>query len=90
MKLRPLAAALLRMDRPGPGSPLWFPERAPEAAPALPFLPDVRPGEVNCGTVVRSVLGRAMEARGQARPDRSGDRGPARPGHPGGAVAGAA
>lgn len=69
VKLRTLAAALLRMDRPESGSPLWFPDRAPEAAPALPFLPDMRPGEVNRGTVVKSVLSRAMEVVGSGMGD---------------------
>ncbi|MEV6130701.1 ANTAR domain-containing protein [Streptomyces violaceusniger] len=64
VKLRTLAAALLRMDRPDPDSPLWFPERAPEEAPALPFLPGVRTGEVNRGTVVKRVLSQALEVLG--------------------------
>ncbi|BBJ46085.1 hypothetical protein SSPO_088030 [Streptomyces antimycoticus] len=64
VKLRTLVAALLRTDRPDPDSPLWFPERAPEEAPALPFLPGVRPGEVNRGTVVKRVLSQALEVLG--------------------------
>ncbi|MFE2187812.1 ANTAR domain-containing protein [Streptomyces sp. NPDC059455] len=64
VKLRTLAAALLRMERPAPGSPLWFPERTRGEAPALPFLPDVRPGEVHRSTVVKRVLNRAMEVVG--------------------------
>ncbi|MFE2444082.1 ANTAR domain-containing protein [Streptomyces sp. NPDC059426] len=64
VKLRTLAAALLRMDRPDPDSPLWFPQRTPEEAPALPFLPGVRPGEVNRGTVVKTVLSQALEVLG--------------------------
>ncbi|MGW7691854.1 ANTAR domain-containing protein [Streptomyces asiaticus] len=64
VKLRTLAAALLRVARPAPGSPLWFPERTRGEAPALPFLPDVRPGEVHRSTVVKRVLHRAMEVVG--------------------------
>ncbi|EXU69414.1 antitermination regulator [Streptomyces sp. PRh5] len=64
VKLRTLAAALLRVERPAPGSPLWFPERTPEEAPALPFLPDARPGEVHRSTVVKRVLHRALEVVG--------------------------
>ncbi|AEM85072.1 ANTAR domain-containing protein [Streptomyces violaceusniger] len=69
VKLRTLAAALLRVDRPDPDSPLWFPERAPEEAPALPFLPGVRPGKVNRGTVVKRVLSRALEVVGSEMGD---------------------
>ncbi|MCQ8194407.1 ANTAR domain-containing protein [Streptomyces rugosispiralis] len=64
VKLRTLAAALLRVERPAPGSPLWFPERNRGEAPALPFLPDARPGQVHRSTVVKGVLNRAMEVVG--------------------------
>ncbi|GAA1275074.1 ANTAR domain-containing protein [Streptomyces javensis] len=64
VRLRTLAAALLRVARPAPGSPLWFPERTRGEAPALPFLPDVRPGEAHRSTVVKRVLHRAMEVVG--------------------------
>ncbi|MGW5444367.1 ANTAR domain-containing protein [Streptomyces asiaticus] len=64
VKLRTLAAALLRVERPAPDSPLWFPERTRGEAPALPFLPDVPPGEVHRSTVVKRVLHRALEVVG--------------------------
>ncbi|MEU8827155.1 ANTAR domain-containing protein [Streptomyces sp. NPDC048636] len=61
VKLRTLAAALVDVPRPAPGSALWFPGRVRRPAPPLPLLPEAHRGDANRGAVVKRVLYQALE-----------------------------
>ncbi|QKV91255.1 ANTAR domain-containing protein [Streptomyces sp. NA02950] len=69
VKLRTLAAALVNVPRPEPGSALWFPDRVRRPAPALPLLPELETGGTNRGAVVKRVLHQAMETVGSGMGD---------------------
>ncbi|MBL1100678.1 ANTAR domain-containing protein [Streptomyces coffeae] len=64
VKLRTLAAALVDVPRPAPGSALWFPGRVRRPAPPLPLLPETHHRGANRGAVVKRVLHQALETVG--------------------------
>ncbi|MCP9207864.1 ANTAR domain-containing protein [Streptomyces sp. NEAU-Y11] len=69
VKLRTLAAALVAVPRPAPGSAWWFPGRVRRPAPPLPLLPEMDNAGANRGAVVKRVLHQALETVGSGMGD---------------------